>query len=98
MGDGAFVAIQTAIMPNLKIQRAIAKSAATLNAFRTADALFLDDFVFIIWVFDKRALNGAGRTKLVFSGGILYFRAGSVIATTQFAIAANLKCMYALYR
>ena len=97
-GDGTFVAMNTAIMANLQVQRAIAKRAAALDAFRTTDAQLFMDGVFKKGILDEFTLNGFGRTELVFRRGIQPFDVGLMKAAAQFAVTAHGKGVHALDR
>jgi len=93
-GDAAFIAIQTAIMPDLQKERTIAKSITALNALAATDTQFVVDSVFIIGVFDKSPNNRTGGTELIFRTGIERFRLRLKIAGTQITVAAHGKGMY----
>ena len=60
--DGALVAVDTEIVPDLQMQRSVAEGRAPLYAFGTAYAQLLIDDIFKIGLLNKPALNGGSGT------------------------------------
>lgn len=93
-GYGALVAVNTAVVANLQKERAVPETIAAFNTLRTADAELLINLVLVVRVFDERALDGAGRAKLIFSCGAecVWFRLeipGAEIAVTAHGERVN---------
>ena len=96
-GNGAFVAMDAAVVTDLQEERAVAETIASLDAFCAADAKALINRVFVIRVFDERALNGGGRAKLILGGGGKRVWFGLEVAGAEIAVAAHREGVNALY-
>jgi len=97
-GNGAFVAIDAAIVAHLEEKRAVAKTIAALDTFGTPDAEPLVNRVFVIGILNVGALDGGGRAQTVFRSGVEIVRLRLEITGAELAIAANGKRMDALDR
>jgi hypothetical protein len=89
LGNGALVAVHTAIMAHLEEERPVAKTVAAFHAFGAANAQLLVDGVFVIGILHIRPLDRSGRTEAVLRSGIEIVRLGLKIASAQLAIPAK---------
>jgi hypothetical protein len=96
-GDGALVAVQTAIMPVLQIQGTVSERIATLHTFAATDAQFLIDRVFKIGIFDERPFDRARRTELAFRPGISHSCPWLQISAAQVTVSAHREGMDTFY-
>lgn len=88
-GNGAFVAIDAAVVADLKKERAVAEPVAALDAFGAPDAQLLVDRVFVIGVFDIAPLDGRSRAQTVFRPRIQVIGFRLEIAGAQLAVSAE---------
>jgi hypothetical protein len=86
--DGALVAIETKVVPDLQVQRAIAKGGAPLYTFGAANTELLVDDVLKIGLLDKPALDGCRRTELIL-GTRLQFGPGFKVTSAEITIATK---------
>ncbi len=75
-GNGAFIAVQTAIVAHLHEERPIAEAIAAFDTFGAPDAQSLVDHVFEIGVFHERSFDRGGRAQLIFGAGVQIVRLG----------------------
>ena len=88
-GDGTLVAVDTMVVSDLQVERAIAEHRATLYAFGGTDAELFVDRVIVVWVFDELPLDRAGRAELVFSGGGEFVGLWLKVTGAELAITAH---------
>lgn len=69
-GNSTFVAVKAAVVHDLEIERAVAKSRAPFHAFSTTDTQFFIDFVLEIRLFHEFAFQCTGWADLILSGGV----------------------------
>src|ERR1019366_1911051 len=70
LGDGALIAIHTAVVPHLQEKRAVAEAITALDTLGAADTQPLVDRVFVIGVFDIGALDCGGGAQAVLRAGV----------------------------
>jgi len=87
--DGAFVAVETAVVANLEEKGAVAEAVASLGASGATDAKLLIDGVFVIRVLDEGAFDGGGGTGAVLGAGVEVVGGRLEIAGAKLAIPAN---------
>ena len=87
--DGAFVAADAAVVADLQEEGAVAETVAAFDALGAADAQLFVNRVFVIRVFDEGALDGTGRTELIFRRGGQCVGFGLEIPRAKIAIAAQ---------
>src|SRR5580765_1873376 len=68
-GNGAFVAIEAAVVADLEEKRAVAEAVAPFHTLGATDAELLINVVLIIGILNESPLDGGGGAQLVFSGG-----------------------------
>ena len=88
--DGAFVAVLTNVLTDLKEQRTVAERRTSLYALGTASAEVLVDGIFKIRFFYELTGDGTCWAQLVLCRCIQIFNARTVVATAQVAVAAYL--------
>ena len=88
-GDGALVAVDAAVVPDLEEERAVAETDASLDALSAADAEMLFNGVLVVGVFDVGALDGGGGAKLVLGGGGQRVRFRREEAGAKLAVSAH---------
>ncbi len=88
-GNGALVAVQTAIVPVLQIQGSVSECIAALHALAAPDAQFLIDRVFKIGIFDISPFYRTRRTELTFCSGIPHSGSRLQIPAAQVAVPAH---------
>ena len=71
------------------MERAVAKLHATFDTFAAADAKGFVDGVFVVRVFQSRAPDGTGGTKLVFRAGVQGDGFGFKKGGAEFAVTAH---------
>jgi hypothetical protein len=82
---------------DLKVKRAISESIAAFGAFAACGAKALVDGVLEVWVFYVFAIDGSGRAKEVFGGGVEVFDVSTVVTATEVAITADAMRMDTAY-
>jgi len=97
-GDGTLVAVDTMVVSDLQMERAVAEHRAALHAFGATDAERFVDRVFVVWVFDELPLDRAGRAELVFSGGGEFVGLRLKVTGAELAIAAHVETVDAFHR
>lgn len=95
--NGTLVAVQTQVMPDLKMQGTIAEGCASLHTFCTSDAELLVYDVFKIRFLNKSPFYGGGGAKLVLGTGLQFIWSRFEITPAKITIAAKVVCMDALY-
>jgi hypothetical protein len=88
-GDRALIAVNAAVMPHLKEERAVAEAVAALNALGAADAELLIYRIFVIGVLDVGAFDGGCGAEAVLRAGVKVIRIGLKVAGAQLAVAAD---------
>jgi len=63
--DSADVAVDAPVVADLKIERPVAESLASLNAFGASYAQRLFDEIFVVGLFDEASLDGTRRAGLI---------------------------------
>ena len=96
-GDGTLVAVDTAVVPDLQMQRAVAEHRAAFYTLCATDAERFINRVFVVRVFDELPLDCTGRAELVFSGGGEFIGLRLEITGAELAISAHVETMDAFH-
>lgn len=88
--NGALVAVEATIMPDLQVERAIAKLNAATDALAAADAERLINRIFVIRILQSLSLDSTCWAKLVLSAGVQGGGLSLKVAGAQLAIAAHI--------
>jgi len=96
-GNGAFIAMDADIMPDLQLERPVAEGAATLYTFAAPYAQGLIDGIFKKRILDEFPFDGIGRTKLVLGARGQRFCFRLEIPATQITVSAHGIHMHALH-
>ena len=88
-GDGAVVAVETAVVPHLEEEGSVAESGAADDALGAADAERLVHRVREVRLFHETSLKRPGGASLVIRTGIQDRGAGAEIPAAEIAVAAD---------
>ena len=94
-GNGALVAVQTAVVPDLHMQGTVSKRGTSFYTLGTANAELLINDIFKIGFLDKPALNGSSWTELILGTGFP-FSPRFEIAPAKITIATQVIGMHTL--
>lgn len=87
-GNGAFIAVQTNVVNDLQVHRAISERSTPFDTFGTTNTQIDIYMIFKIRFFNKTAFNGPCWAKLIFSRGCSGIGIRFQITATKVAIAA----------
>ena len=89
LGDGAFVAIDATIMPDLEKQGAVAEAITALDTLGATDAQLFVDGVFVVGIFDVGSLDGRRGAQAILRPGIEVIGLRLKVPGAELAITAN---------
>ena len=96
--NGAFVAVDAPVVPDLQMQRAVAEHRTAFHALGATDTERFVNCVFVVRVFDKLSFDRAGRAKLVFGGGAEFVWLWLKVSGAELAITAHVEAVDAFDR
>ena len=89
LGNGAFVAVDAAVVPHLQEERAVAETVTALDAFGAANAQPLVNGVFVVGILDVSPLDGGGGALAVLRAGVQVVWLGLEVAGAKLSVAAD---------